>query len=497
MKVIKLLNQRNEKKNTLTKKTTKKDINKELKKGKNRYSSNKLYKLNGNNCIDDFKVNKLENNLEIKKNIEKNNENNIIKFNNIYNISYFIIISYLVIFSQFIKCNNRKIELASSYIKLKTNGTGAIKLYSNIYQNLKPDIVIINDKINHTIDKTPYIYNFSKLENNINNITLIWNNPLDSTNNMFQDCKNIIEIDLSNFDASEVSEMKSMFCGCSSLYSINFSNINTSKVNNMNSMFNGCSSLISLDLSNFNTSNVINMNFLFYNCKKLKMVNLKRAKINHNINIDFNYPPNLTICSEDEKWGNKFNLPYIQYITCINNENSFVINYIKYEMRCYKKNFDHDYPYQICRNYYFKKTIIVNNISYINFYGDKKDDFFDDRAFNHKLNYNCIESKDKNKIELNFSIYKNYYLHLTNFLETDIALKIEIEINKFFEKVNLTEIDISKYKTILRKDISIILSTIKNQNNNGNEKYGIIDLGQCENILKNEYNISKNDSLYI
>ena len=290
MKVIKHLNQRNEKKITLTKKTTKKDINKELKKGKNRYSSNKLYKFNGNNCIDDFKVNKLENNLEIKKNIEKNNENNIIKFNNIYNISYFIIISYLVIFSHFIKCNDRKIELASSYIKLKTNGTGAIKLYSNIYQNLKPDIVIINDKINHTIDKTPYIYNFSKLENNINNITLIWNNPLDSTNNMFQDCKKIIEIDLSNFDASEVSEMKSMFCGCSSLYSINFSNINTSKVNNMNSMFNGCSSLISLDLSNFNTSNVINMNFLFYNCTKLKMVNLKRAKINHNINIDFNYP---------------------------------------------------------------------------------------------------------------------------------------------------------------------------------------------------------------
>ena len=88
MKVIKHLNQRNEKKNTLTKKTTKKDINEKLKKGKNRYSSNKLYKLNGNNCIDDFKVNKLENNLEIKKNIEKNNENNIIKFNNIYNISY-------------------------------------------------------------------------------------------------------------------------------------------------------------------------------------------------------------------------------------------------------------------------------------------------------------------------------------------------------------------------------------------------------------------------
>ena len=41
------------------------------------------------------------------------------------------------------------------------------------------------------------------------------------------------------------------------------------------------------------------------------------------------------------------------------------------------------------------------------------------------------------------------------------------------------------------------MTSTKNQKKNENEKMVTIDLGKCENTLKNEYNISENDSLYI
>ena len=43
----------------------------------------------------------------------------------------------------------------------------------------------------------------------------------------------------------------------------------------------------------------------------------------------------------------------------------------------------------------------------------------------------------------------------------------------------------------------IILTTTYEQKYNGDNNNITIDLGECENILKDEYNISKNDSLYI
>jgi hypothetical protein len=43
----------------------------------------------------------------------------------------------------------------------------------------------------------------------------------------------------------------------------------------------------------------------------------------------------------------------------------------------------------------------------------------------------------------------------------------------------------------------IVLTSTFNQKNNEEKNNITFDLGQCENILKNHYNISQNDSLYI
>ena len=61
----------------------------------------------------------------------------------------------------------------------------------------------------------------------------------------------------------------------------------------------------------------------------------------------------------------------------------------------------------------------------------------------------------------------------------------------------MTELDSGKdRKKIIDKNKVIILTSSENQKNN-EDKNITIDLGQCENTLKTEYNISNNDSLYI
>ena len=57
-----------------------------------------------------------------------------------------------------------------------------------------------------------------------------------------------------------------MFSGCSSLKELNLSNFNTNNVTDMYTMFYNCSSLKKLNLSNFNTNNVTDMGYMFSKC---------------------------------------------------------------------------------------------------------------------------------------------------------------------------------------------------------------------------------------
>ena len=89
-----------------------------------------------------------------------------------------------------------------------------------------------------------------------------------------QDIKNILEIDLSNFDTSMVMDMSNMFIGMSNLTSLNLSSFNTSHVMYMKAMFAGLSNIITLDLSNFDTSKVTNMISMFSGTSNLTTLNL-------------------------------------------------------------------------------------------------------------------------------------------------------------------------------------------------------------------------------
>ena len=102
---------------------------------------------------------------------------------------------------------------------------------------------------------------------------------------IFQGCKKLIELDVTNFDISNITDMNRMFNFCHVLKEIKgIEKFNTSKVKDMQYLFNECKNLINLDLTNFNTLNVINMNRMFNECHELKEIrglnNFNTSKVN-------------------------------------------------------------------------------------------------------------------------------------------------------------------------------------------------------------------------
>ena len=91
-----------------------------------------------------------------------------------------------------------------------------------------------------------------------------------------QKIKNILELDLSNFDTSKVANMSHMFNGMRNLTTLNLSNFNTSNVTDMGGMFFSMTNLTTLNLSNFDTSKVTNMGSMFYGISNLTTINLSK-----------------------------------------------------------------------------------------------------------------------------------------------------------------------------------------------------------------------------
>ena len=91
---------------------------------------------------------------------------------------------------------------------------------------------------------------------------------------MFERKPNLTTLNLSSFDTSQVTNMSRMFFGMSNLTSLNLFNFDTSQVTNMSGMFSGISNLTALDLSNFDTSKVTDMGYMFDSMPNLTTLNL-------------------------------------------------------------------------------------------------------------------------------------------------------------------------------------------------------------------------------
>ena len=251
-------------------------------------------------------------------------------------ISYIIIFKKNIINYSFINesINENDIKNYTFELTYQTNiKNEKIILFNKIYENFVDEIIIDNRKIN-----TSYFYTFlNRGEHNVKillnttdlnsteemffNISNLINieiielkaGNLFSTKRMFNNCKNVKKINfhfennegirdlsymfyncnsledliLSNLVTKKTEDISYMFANCNSLKALNVTSFNTSSVKNMSGLFYGCSSLISIDLSSFETPNLIDMKYMFSNCTSITSLNLKFFDVSNIRNIDY------------------------------------------------------------------------------------------------------------------------------------------------------------------------------------------------------------------
>ena len=140
------------------------------------------------------------------------------------------------------------------------------------YYYAEPEKVYLN------INSTRMFYSSSD-EQKIKNILEIGLSGFDTSQvtnmqYMFYVTPNLTTLDLSSFNTSNVTDMSYMFTHMYNLTSLNLSSFNTSNVTDMSYMFSHMFNLTSLNLSSFNTSNVTDMGAMFYDMPRLTSLNL-------------------------------------------------------------------------------------------------------------------------------------------------------------------------------------------------------------------------------
>ena len=151
----------------------------------------------------------------------------------------------------------------------KTNNANSVQLYSVLNNDTSKYKIYIASDSGTIYLKSGYAL-FEKLTNVITiNLTSVDTSNVTDMSYMFSFCQSLINLDVSTFDTSKVTSMGCMFQKCEKLTSLNLANFNTSKVTNMSYMFNICYKLESINVSNFDTSKVTTMLQMFNKCYKL------------------------------------------------------------------------------------------------------------------------------------------------------------------------------------------------------------------------------------
>ena len=414
--------------------------------------------------------------------------------------------------------------------------------------------------------KENYIYNNSfSLTEEINIIEYFWEDvSITNCSLMFYDCVNIIEIDFSYFNTSNVTSTRSMFAFCGKLVSLNLSNFDTSKVTNMFGMFFCCGRLISLDLSSFDTSHVSiisrmfycchslisldlsnfdtsqafgileissylgGMKEMFFNCYSLTSLNLFKFNISHKVKIDnmFSQCKNLSYINfgkaiiENEAIISELNKAYSPNLyILINNETLTYLNSLNVRFKFSYEifipqieiNFNRTTFLEIYSTYYTTNSEIdlINNSFTLNLLNsiniEEKiytTNFLAQSITNNLENINTSSSllKDSTnhikKSESNLIINSNSIKVLNNYSKINNKSELiqNIREDLINGKINLKNNESFYYEFEEENIIIEITNTEKERNKEKNKTS--INLGNCEYVLKNEYNISNNSYLY-
>ena len=364
-----------------------------------------------------------------------------------------------------------------------------------------------------------------------------------SMTSMFGKCLSLNYLDLSNFDTSSVTSFQLMFEDCQ-FSSLDLSNFITSNVENMHSMFAGCNKLTSINLSSFVFNKVIDMEYMFEGCHDLKYIDLKKMKIPENALINQLIEKdikNTIICIDDINELYKIiSLHYWSYVNCSENwgekigqipksENNICLNdalLSKYNSRCY----------QLCSYYYYfdenkKQYLCTESLecpkSHNKLIHGKKECFKsceETKETKYEFSNNCLKECPENFIVLEgtdntckaICPKENPFLYLDTLKCTSGCTILERQnnlcITNYFPKkednFNILDIVINqtRYELFNNFDTSVVngkfikergAKIIIKRTNEKNEGDNDLDLTECEDMLKEHYNISFDESLYL
>ena len=315
-------------------------------------------------------------------------------------------INFLLLFSlfTFFSISSNKIIFifyTFSEINLIINEKGDRNILSNDFYTEPSDIIV------NGVSKKDSCSKSCTLEDDFNNISLIFEDEINSTENMFSGLTYIKEIDLSNFDCSKVTTMKSMFDNCVNLEEIKFGNIDTSLVENMERLFSDCKKLKSIDVSNFDTSLVTNMREMFARCEIIKSIDASSF--------------------QTSKVEDMFDIFAYNYELVSVNVSSFdtssCTNFQGIVFRCYKlksldlSNFNGSLGTNFLYMFNYCESLIYLNLNSFKIKTDSQHDSFIQLSSNIKL---CIEDSETQK---------NFFGDGSNIDCTDKCFSKDIKIN--------------------------------------------------------------------
>ena len=261
---------------------------------------------------------------------------------------------------------------------------------------------------------------------------------VENTNSMFYGCSSLESDVILYFEDATVTDMGKMFEGCQSLVSINLTHFKTGNVVNMNSMFAHCVKLKSLNLTGFNTSAVKTMDYMFYNCSSLNSLDLS----------DFNL---LQVTSNNQMLTSLKNINYINLFG-IQENGQISSSGINTDTNIQKVFF-------VCQ-----KTNLIT----------------------HSKSYNCCDYYN-NEAQCDYPLETTEIItNIENI--TNITEQIEIIYNSVIQ--NLKD---QAYKVVQTKNLVLQYSTVKEQLNNKSQMVSSVDLGKCEDLLREQEGLNETE----
>ena len=298
------------------------------------------------------------------------------------------------------------------------------------------------------------------------------------------------------FKTSQVKTMRYMFAYCYNLVSLDLSFMESTNVLDASHMFTYCENLTFIDLSSFDSKKVVNMENMFYNCSNLIYINLNNMdtrNINNYNKILDETPINMVFCIDNIKANKIKQLIINQKGDCAAYHCG--VDFLRFKKKIISEENGNTECGYSCKsqnkfNYLFNCYDSCPNGTYPEL-GETEDD--DDECKPLESRFVCtiqyvfldIGNCTMEKLE---KPYNN-----TNILKNDLIVEIKKELPTFELILPIIYKDGSFSKTVYNETYHF--SILSNKKMYKNLTY--IDFQDCEYLLKKYHNIDANEDVIL